>query len=163
MDKEIKRNSWLHFCKKFSSDNQYREITIKFIDRHKKIVNVIEHQPLLGLSLTKKGRLIDGFQLYSEWGHVERVAAPVAAIKEPKRVKVGLDQNGREHILMIESEDGSRIDIELYGDRDENRQRGLVEKVAYSMYEKRGYTPGNQETDWLEAERIVRETEAQFV
>ncbi|MFZ5979096.1 MAG: DUF2934 domain-containing protein [Candidatus Zixiibacteriota bacterium] len=38
-----------------------------------------------------------------------------------------------------------------------------MEKVAYSMYEKRGYTPGNQETDWLEAERIVRETEAQFV
>lgn len=163
MDKEIKRNSWSKFCRKFSSDNQYRGVTIKFVDRHKKVVNVSDNLPFLGLALTKNGRLIDGFELFSEWGHVERVAAPVAAIKEPSKVKVGFDKNGRENSLVIESKDGSRLDIALTGEADNNRHRYLVEKVAYSMYEQRGYTPGSHESDWLEAERMVRETESQFV
>jgi len=163
MDKEIKRNTWSKFCRKFSSAKQYREVTIKFVNRRKKVINATESLPFLGLSLTKKGRLIDGFQLFTGWGDVEHVTAPVAAIKEPSQVKIGFDKDGLETSLILESEDGSRLEIEFHGERDDGRHRFLVEKVAYSMYEKRGYTPGNHESDWLEAERIVREAESQFV
>jgi hypothetical protein len=31
------------------------------------------------------------------------------------------------------------------------------------MYEQRGFTPGNDVEDWLEAERKVKEIELQFV
>jgi hypothetical protein len=31
-----------------------------------------------------------------------------------------------------------------------------IARVAYSLYEKRGYTPGNDFSDWLEAEKIVK-------
>ena len=30
-----------------------------------------------------------------------------------------------------------------------------IARVAYSLYEKRGYTPGNDFSDWIEAEKIV--------
>ena len=33
----------------------------------------------------------------------------------------------------------------------------LVRKKAYELYEKRGKKPGNSLSDWLEAERIVRQ------
>jgi len=32
-----------------------------------------------------------------------------------------------------------------------------IARVAYSLYENRGCTPGNDFTDWLEAERIVKQ------
>jgi hypothetical protein len=31
-----------------------------------------------------------------------------------------------------------------------------IARVAYSLYEKRGYTPGNDFSDWIEAEKIVK-------
>lgn len=32
-----------------------------------------------------------------------------------------------------------------------------IARVAYGLYENRGCAPGNDFTDWLEAERIVRQ------
>jgi len=37
--------------------------------------------------------------------------------------------------------------------RDEQAE---IARVAYELWEKRGRTHGNHQTDWLEAERIVR-------
>jgi len=31
-----------------------------------------------------------------------------------------------------------------------------IRKAAYELYEKRGCTPGNEWTDWFEAERLVK-------
>jgi hypothetical protein len=33
----------------------------------------------------------------------------------------------------------------------------LIRKKAYELYEKRGKKPGNSLSDWLEAERIVKQ------
>jgi hypothetical protein len=35
-----------------------------------------------------------------------------------------------------------------------------IARVAYGIYENRGCTPGNDFTDWLEAERIVKQKHA---
>ena len=32
-----------------------------------------------------------------------------------------------------------------------------IARVAYGFYEKRGHTPGNDFSDWLEAEKIVKQ------
>ncbi len=32
----------------------------------------------------------------------------------------------------------------------------LIRKKAYELYEKRGYSSGNDQADWFEAERIVK-------
>jgi hypothetical protein len=32
-----------------------------------------------------------------------------------------------------------------------------IARVAYGLYENRGYAPGNDFSDWLEAERIVKQ------
>jgi hypothetical protein len=32
-----------------------------------------------------------------------------------------------------------------------------IARVAYNLYENRGCTPGNDFTDWLDAERIVKQ------
>ena len=163
MNKEIKRNTWSKFCKKFSNDNRYRDVKIRMRDNRRKEVGTVEQFPFMGLSLAKKGRLIDGLQFFAGWGDAERVLSPVAAIREPQKVTLKVDKQGRDEQLQVVSKDGAELYIELYGEPDENRQRSLVEKVAYSMFEKRGYTPGDDRADWLEAERKVKEAELQFI
>ena len=41
-------------------------------------------------------------------------------------------------------------------DKDKNMLDEIA-RVAYNLYENRGCTPGNDFSDWLEAERIVRQ------
>ena len=38
----------------------------------------------------------------------------------------------------------------------DKKMRDEIASVAYGLYEKRGYTLGNDFTDWLEAEKIVK-------
>ena len=42
-------------------------------------------------------------------------------------------------------------------------ERSLVQQVAYSIYERRGYTDGNDMGDWFEAEQKVRQAEKQLI
>lgn len=37
----------------------------------------------------------------------------------------------------------------------DKKMRDEIASVAYGLYEKRGYTPGNDFSDWIEAEKIV--------
>lgn len=163
MEKEIKRNDWAKFCKKFSSTNQYREVKIRVRDNRKREINLIETLPFMGITLAKKGRLIDGLEIFSGRGDAEKILAPVASFKDPLKVFLKADENGYDNRLRIIGKDGSEIEVELYGEPDRNRHYWLVEKVAYSMFEKRGYTQGNDQGDWLEAERKVKEAELQLI
>ncbi len=38
----------------------------------------------------------------------------------------------------------------------DKNMRDEIARVAYGLYEKRGYTPGNDFSDWIEAEKIVK-------
>jgi hypothetical protein len=41
-----------------------------------------------------------------------------------------------------------------------NQEKNMLDeiaRVAYGLYENRGCAPGNDFTDWLEAERVVRQ------
>jgi hypothetical protein len=37
----------------------------------------------------------------------------------------------------------------------DRNMRDEIARVAYGLFEKRGYTPGNDFLDWIEAEKIV--------
>ena len=38
----------------------------------------------------------------------------------------------------------------------EKNMNDEIARVAYGFYEKRGYAPGNDFSDWIEAEKIVK-------
>nr|MBN2277609.1 DUF2934 domain-containing protein [candidate division Zixibacteria bacterium] len=76
---------------------------------------------------------------------------------------VETDDHGFDARLKVKTKDGTEATIDLNGGVSTNQGRQLVEKVAYSLYERRGYTNGNDLGDWLEAEHKVREAEDMFV
>ena len=163
MIKEISRNTWVKFCKKFSLNNQYRLFNVNVINKDKSNGKIIWDSPFMGLELEKKGRFIDGLRLFSAWADPQSAALPIALFKKPVKLILEKDDEGNDCKLMVHTKDDTQAVIELISDRDPNQHQVLIEKVAYSIYERRGYSQGNDHVDWAEAERKVAEAEAQFV
>jgi len=163
MTKEIKRNTWSKFCRQFSTANRYRKTNIIVSNKgHKNEIKAITY-PFLGMSLMKKGRMIDGIQLYTGSWDANKITEPVAALKAPAKVVLEKDNDGRDKQLTIETSDGLKANIEMTDENGGDQYYSYIEKIAYSLYETRGYNPGNDQEDWYEAERRVKETEAEFV
>ncbi len=155
MAKEIKRNSWSRFCRQFTSSNQYHQ-TIIVVDGNseKRSVSI---EPFMGMSLTKKGRFIDGIQVYSGGMTPEDVLDPVMKINDPDSIVLEKDDNGRDRFLHITSKDGTKVRLKISNDCEEQGYKNLTEKIAYTMFERRGYTIGNDMGDWLDAEKHVQQ------
>jgi len=163
MTKEVKRNTWSKFCKQFSTANQFRPTDIQIKQKGRNGNTRVSTYPFLGVTLEKKGRLIDGVRLHTGSWNPDELSASVISIKKPDKMMIEKNKDGRDSRLVVQSKDGLEARIELNGERDDGQYWGYVEKVAYSLYERRGYTPGNDQGDWYEAERKVKEVESQFV
>lgn len=161
MDTEIKRNTWSRFCKKFTTDNRYRPTKMSIKQRGNG-ETAMEMHPFMGIALSKKGRLIDAIQLFTGRWDPESVTEPAMTVKQPSAMRLEKDKDGRDTQLRIKSKDGTEVTLNINGEKDPQQAKQLIEKVAYAMAERRGYTPGQDMNDWLEAESRVREAELQL-
>ncbi len=160
MLREVKRNTWGRFLKKFSTDNRYRFASVVVSHRGKARVTISENIPFVGAGLCKAGRLIDAIELFTGQWSPEQLTVPSVSMKQPVRLLVDgepdLDQK-----LVVEGEDGSRFEVHLDANRVDPKY--LIEKLAYTIAERRGFAPGSELESWLEAERTVQQVESQFV
>jgi hypothetical protein len=162
MIKEIKRNNWSRFVRKFTSDNKYRQISIHAIDKKANNSLSMDDTAFFGLELEKKGRIIDGFRLYTNQYDPYNIPRPVISLKQPEKVTLEKDDRGLDNCLMVKTKEGIEAKISLVGEPAPWRQHELVEKIAYSIYERRGRMDGNDWGDWLAAETLIRQAEEKF-
>ncbi|MCK5125687.1 MAG: DUF2934 domain-containing protein [candidate division Zixibacteria bacterium] len=158
MAKEIKRNNWSRFCKRFSSANQYRRTTLQ--TRGSADKGSVSVEPFMGVALSKKGRLIDGIQFFSGNYNPDKVVEPVMTIHDPEKIFLDKDDKGRDRNLNIKLKDGTEVTLEISGEPEPDRPKYLTEKIAYSMFENRGYKIGHDLGDWLDAENRVKQAES---
>lgn len=159
MTTEVKRKSWAQFCKQFNLTNQYRDVQVSLKARGRRPIEITQSAPFLGVALSKKGRLIDGIDLFTGTLDPDRLSEPVVSIKQPELIVVEKAEDGLATRLSVKSKDGTEANIQLTGDRDDDRYRGYVAQLAYSMFERRGGQSGDDVNDWLEAERRLKVTE----
>ncbi|MFH1688416.1 MAG: DUF2934 domain-containing protein [bacterium] len=162
MRKEIKRNNWSRFCRSFSANNLLRPARVEIERDGQRIVPTAECFPFLGLALSKRGRFIDGLQVVAGQPQGEAVALPIVEIMDPAEVILEQTKNGRDQRLRLTSKDGTVAVVELAETEPVNAYQELLSKVAYSLYESRGYGHGNDRNDWFDADRRLRETIEQF-
>jgi len=163
MKVEIKRNNWGRFRKKFNTTNQYRQSNLSVKSRNREEIEVCHDTPFMGFAITKKGRLIDGVDFFACQHDPNNLNRPVLSLKEPVRMIAEKDEHGKDTLLRVESRDGTTVIVSLVGERDPQQFRAVVETMAYTLSEQRGFDPGHDTDDWCEAERRVRETEQQLV
>lgn len=162
MTKEIRRGQWAHFLRKFNTNNQYRQVHITYKDASNNKEISLDDRPFIGLALEKKGRFIDGIQFFAGRGDVHNIAEPILTIKDPERIVVEKDNDGHDFRLTIKTRDCYEIVADL-GPHDYEQVKHLIEKVAFSIYVKRGGWHGADTDDWRQAEKKVHETVAAFV
>ncbi len=162
MAKEIKKNVWAQFLRRFNSANQYRHLVLHVKDEADEKRISIDDNPFLGMALRKNGRAIDGIQLFAGQADSENITQPVVVIDNPARIMLEKDNDGFDHQVMVSSNDGTELKIEL-GQKNDRMADELTRKVAYSIYEKRGYGHGSDVDDWLTAENKIKNTELLFV
>jgi hypothetical protein len=160
---EIKRNTWARFCKRFNQGNQYRPVSICVKRSGEEETRIDQNTPFMGVMLAKKGRFIDGVEFFAANPDPERLTRPIVSIKQPAKMMLEKDADGADCCLIVEGKDGVIARMVLSGRKNLQQRHSLVEKVAYSIYERRGCAPGNPVEDWLEAERKVQEAELSFV
>jgi len=163
MKKEIRRNEWSRFCRQFSARNQYRSAKLRVQAGSRKEQIRDETAPLLGMSIEKKGRLIDGIQIVALGWEADRVATPLMSLKQPSEVFIERDRSGTDTRLEIRAKDGSKATVDLMDAVDPQVKQRLVERVAYSIYEKSGHSHGDDVDHWLEAESRIVSAEKAFV
>ncbi len=161
MKTEVKRTNWSRFLKRFNSTNQYRPVSIR-VKNGKNETQVSTDTPLMGVALSKKGRIIEGIDLFTTVTDPESLTRPTISIREPVKIVADTDESKRDLRLFVEGKDGTRLTIELSGEGDSGRLHPYVEKLAYSIYERRGHRGGRDFDDWLEAERLITQAAHQL-
>ncbi len=163
MTNTIKRNNWSRFCRRFSTTNQFCEAEVRLIGSTAEPGDTIRRFSFVGMALKKEGRLIDGVQLFGATADGQPVAAPVLTITNPKEIVVERDQDGADRRLTVRSADGMEATVVIHDSSDSVSRRELVERTAYSVYESRGHSHGDDQQDWLEAERRLNKAASVFV
>ena len=163
MTNTIKRNNWSRFCRKFSTSNQFCEAEVQLMGSTAEPGNAPCRFSFVGMALKKEGRLIDGVQLFGATADAQPVAAPVVTITNPKEIMVERDQDGADRRVTIRSADGTEATVVILDSSDSDSRQELFEKTAYSLYESRGYSHGDDQHDWLEAERRLNQAASVFV
>jgi hypothetical protein len=163
MKKEIRRNQWSRFCRQFSARNQYRPARLRVQSGGQQEQVTDETVPFLGMDVEKKGRLIDGIRIVGLGHDADALAHPLMSLKQPSEVLVESDKTGVDKRLVITAKDGSRATVDLTEGADPEIKQRLVERIAYSIYEKSGGSHGHDINHWLEAENRVVSTEKAFV
>lgn len=153
MAREITRKTWSSFCRKFNSTNRYRSALLAYTPA-KGSSKTLETD-LLGINLTKKGRVIDGLSVFAIRHEPESLDQPKLNITGLEKLFVESDADGRDRQLSVVGEDGSSLEINFIGEPLPDGHDLLVEKVAYSLSEHRGFGPGNEQDDWYRAEQVI--------
>ncbi len=157
---EIKKSEWPKFHRKFNATNLYRPARLSIIDGDGNQTTVCP-TPFMGIALTREGRKVNGIQFLAGQADPENLIEPIVTVVEPARLMLETDADGSDYRLCIRSQaDNREIVLELTGQRESSQT--LVQKVAYSLYERRGYTPGSDRDDWYQAEQKVKEIELQL-
>lgn len=162
MKKEIKRATWSRFCKQFSAQNQYRAATVT-VERGKTTFMDERDTPFMGVRITRKGRYIDGVDLHVARTRPEEIGEPLVSVKSPKSITLKQDGEGNPTEMTIKADDGTVVSVALTQTDPNETQRRVIETIAYTLAERRGFTPGNEQEDWFTAEETVRNTEKMLV
>jgi len=158
MIKEIKKNYWTRFVKKFNAENQYRCAQVCVFSQDKQESELLNETPFMGINVHKNGRTFDSVEFYTGRPDPDFINVPLVAVKEPVGMKVEYNDDGQVQYLSVISEDGSSATVSLQGEKEELSQN-YKEQVAYFISQKHGFTPGNHVNDWLEAERRIKALE----
>ncbi len=158
--KRILKKEWADFLRDFNRRNQFRRTNIT-LGEDLLIGN--PGMPLAGLLYQPGAKRVE---VYLGGAGPEDLAFMAHAVNAPRAIYVIEDSEAPNPVvgLQIQGPPKTRMTYVTFQDSDPEEVRcQWTANVAYSLFEKRGKEPGDDQRDWYEAEQLIRSTMERFV
>ncbi|WP_456434037.1 DUF2934 domain-containing protein [Thermosulfuriphilus sp.] len=152
----ILKKDWPEFLRGFNAENQFRPVRL-LVDEHL----MAEGLPFMGIVHEEKNKTVEFYVGGTDADHVEHL---IHSLRSPRAI-YALKEDGRILGLEVQSARDPKAAIEFIGGAEEAKRvkRELIEKIAYSIYEKRGREAGRDQEDWFRAEELVTKIAKRFI
>ena len=157
----ILKNEWPSFVKDFNRQNQFRRVTLTLGED---IVVGEPGLPLVGLAYDQEGRKVD---IYLGGMDTENLAHLSHGVEVPRALYLITDEEASNPVMgvQIQGPPGTSMAYVMFeNEMPENVRCQWIANVAYSLFEMRGgKVHGEDQKDWYDAERLIKETIITFV
>ncbi|MBA2848224.1 DUF2934 domain-containing protein [Thermosulfuriphilus ammonigenes] len=157
MKKErILKKEWKNFLKEFNGANQFRPVRL-LVDEHL----VAENLPFMGIAYEEKTKTVEFYVGGMDADHIDHL---IHSLRSPRAI-YALKEDGRLLGLEVQSAKDPKAAVEFIGEPEEAQRtkHELIQKIAYSLYEKRGREAGREKEDWYQAEELVAKMAKRFI
>jgi len=157
----ILKNEWPSFIKDFNRQNQFRRATLTVGED-----SVIGEPglPLVGLAYDEGERKVD---IYLGGMDTKNLAHLSHSVEVPRAVYLITDPEAPNPVIgaQVQGAPGTGMAYLIFKDEmSENVKCQWIANVAYSLFEIRGEkVHGEDQKDWYDAERLIKETITPFV
>ena len=152
---EIKKSDWTKFIKKFNASNQYRSATISTKDNQGNFNILKENSLFTGILLEKQGRQFTSAELCCSKYDAKELFEAVTSIDNPLKLTLRKEESGLDESLALFNKDQNIVLIKFTSSNKAELYHQYVEKIAYAIGENRGFEPGGEIGDWLDAENKI--------
>ncbi len=156
----ILKKEWPDFVKDFSRQNQFRRVTLLLGDD---VLVGSPGLPLAGVTYDPEDRKLEVYLGISDSGDPVRA---FHSVEVPRAIYLIKDDDAPNPVvgLQIQGAPKTRMSFVYLQDSDPDEARfQWIANVAFSIYEARGKTPGDDQADWFQAEALVNEVASRFV
>jgi hypothetical protein len=157
----ILKNEWPSFVKEFNRQNQFRRATLTLGED---VVVGEPGLPLIGLAYDTEKRKVD---IYLGGMDTENLAHLSHSVEVPRALYLITDEEASNPVMgvQIQGPPGTSMTYVMFGDEmPEIVKYQWIANVAYNLFEMRGgKVYGEDQKDWYDAERLIKETVIPFV
>lgn len=156
----ILKKEWPDFIREFNRQNQFRRATVLLGDE---VLVGSPGLPLAGLTYDPEGRRMEVCLGVSNPQDPVRV---FHSVEVPRAVYLLQDDDAPNPVvgLQIQGAPKSRMSfIYLQDVNPDGARLQWIANVAFSIYEAKGKTQGDDQADWYQAEALVNEVASRFV
>ena len=158
--KEIKKQQWSRLCGDISSEYRFARTRVLNTDANGNSTTEQHTAPLSHLSLARRKGKISAFEVSLCEIRNGSPATSTISIGTPFRILRNPSSEDETETIEIYNEDGLKLILQIFGRTIEDSYGALVEKMAYTLAEVRGFVPGHEQEDWFRAEKLVRKVAA---
>jgi hypothetical protein len=157
----VLKNEWPSFVKDFNRQNQFRRVILTLGED---VVVGEPGMPLVGLAHDTEERKVD---IYLGGMDTENLAYLSHSVEVPRALYLITDEEASNPVMgvQIQGPPGTSMAYVMFGDEmPEIVKYQWIANVAYSLFERRGgKVYGEDQKDWYDAERLIKETVIPFV
>ncbi len=156
----ILKKEWPDFIKEFNRQNQFRRVTVSLGDE---VLVGNPGLPLVGITYDPDARMLEVSLGVSD---PEDPVRTFHSVEVPRAIYLIKDDEAANPVAGLQIQGAPKTSMTYVYFQDsqpEDARLQWIANMAFSLFERRGKTPGDDQADWYQAEKLVGEAANRFI